>query len=105
MRGRKIYFPCRPEKSQKRNWRALNIWVKCFRRRRRRRPERFRSGSGRPGFAPEITFDGYEGDIELPKLGNGEFFGHFDELDGKHFLDVSGKECVEQIWRICFFCW
>ena len=77
--------------------------VKCFRRRRRRRPERFRSSSGRPGFAPEITFDGYEGDIELPKLGNGEFFGHFDELDGKHFLDVSGKEYVGQSWRIGFF--
>ena len=38
-----------------------------------------------------MTFDGFEGDIELPKLNNGEFFGHFDELDGRHFLDVTGK--------------
>ena len=43
-----------------------------------------------------MTFDGFEGDIELPKLGNGEFFGHFDELDGKHFLDVSGKVYVRR---------
>ena len=57
-----------------------------------RRPERFRTNSGRPGTAPELTFDGFEGDIELPKLNNGEFFGHFDELDGKHFLDVSGED-------------
>ena len=37
-----------------------------------------------------MTFDGFEGDIELPKLSNGEFFGHFDEPNGEHFLDVSG---------------
>ena len=74
------------------------LFMNLFRRRRRRRPERFRSNAGRPGAAPELTYDGYDGDIELPKLNSGEFFGHFDELDGRHFLDVSGKE---QLLTLC----
>ena len=41
-----------------------------------------------------MTFDGFDGDIELPKLSPGEFFGHFDELDGRKFSDIPGMASV-----------